>query len=227
MKVLQLLSELTVYFDGSQNAAGSPMYGGEALGKRFEFNEVSTIQRADGIPCWIAKQGRHGEHRIYQAHGNDIELSVTLDLTKAKREMASVQTVLEEMWSYLWKTSEEGAAPSIDGLGTVLDGTLAVLETDESFEQIVPPARSMREAAVAHLGSSIVSSVAASSLVFRFSIDINITVGQRLMLRRVTLEPRTTSRPNVHVLFTQSPLPFDKHLIMVRSVLPKTPASKH
>jgi len=218
MKVQQLLSEATVYFDGSQSTAGAPMYGGaEELGRHFDFNEVGQNLKPDGVPIWIARQGKQGEHRLFHAYGNDIELSVTLDLTKSKRESGSARAVLEYLWSHLWKKSEDGATPNLDMLGTVHDGTLAIVELDKSFEELFPPARLLREGATEHLGAAVV----ASSLAYRFSIDINVTVGQRTVPRKVTFEPRTTARSNHRIFYTQSPLPFEKHLAMIRSLLPE------
>ncbi len=108
-----------------------------------------------------------------------------------------------------------------------MDGTLAIVEVDRSFDDVVPPARHMREAAVEHLAQTILQSPTSSSLAFRFSVDISLTVGHRLVPRKLTIEPRTSARPTVHVLYTQSPLPFEKHLAMVkRVVVPDTTVAK-
>jgi hypothetical protein len=220
MKVQQLLSELTVYFDGAQAVAGAPLYGGaETLAKRFDFHEVVPLTSPEGAPLWFAKQGREGAHCVRQAWGNESELNVALDITQGERKPGAARGVLDKLWAYLCQRSDLGMAPPLEEVGSLVDGTLAIVEVDRSFEQVLPAARHMREAVLGHLGKGLLDSPVASNLAFRFSLDVNLTVGHRLVPRKLTIEPKITARPNLHVLYTQSPLPFEQHLAMLKLVL--------
>jgi hypothetical protein len=226
MKVQQLLSNLSVYFDGAEPAGSGPMYGGaEALGKHFAFNEVGPFTGPDGGLFWLAKQGTYGEYRVHQAWGNETELNVVLDITQGARKPSGARSVLSDLWAYLRNDADPSTTPKLEDVGSVVDGTLAIVEVERPFEDIVPVARHMREAVVDHLGNAVLDTTVASSLTVRFSLDVNLWVGHRQVPRKLTIEPRTTARSKANVLFTQSPMPFEKHLAMVRKVVGELPGS--
>ncbi len=118
---------------------------------------MGTQQRPEAEPAGWQSKGRQGQHRIIQAYGNDIELSVALDLTKpATRDVGSARSVLNDVWAYLWKVgSEDGTCPALEDVGILHHGTMAVVEVDRPFEAIIPQARTMQEEATKYLGGLV------------------------------------------------------------------------
>jgi hypothetical protein len=210
LETQRVVSQCFALFEGDQPDAAGPFYRdvAEKFGKQFDFAEIAPGTRADGTIVWVANHGRSGAFRIERAQGSLSDLVVDVVGTTHDARAA-----LNAVWEHL--SSKAGQRQPLDRLATICDQTTAVVVLDVDFTRFMPVAAALRDAAI----QSLVDSVRPlRAPLFRFTIDIPVSISGRNVSRSVTFEPRATASPGRRVFYTQSPLPSEEHLKLIERI---------
>lgn len=211
---MSLRCEATAVFDGDQPDVAGPFYpeGAEKLGQKFKFGEVGTAARPDGSPAWAARHGRFEEIRIVSVTGSEDLLSVEVD-----GGSEAARRALDAVWEHL--SSRRGVAAAT--VATILDRTTAVVRWPVPFASMVPLSAFILESAEKF--APIEGARLAREPLFRFSLQVQASVGSRPVNRSFTIEPRATAQSNSNVLFTQSPLTDTEHMLLLQRLIERVP----
>jgi hypothetical protein len=105
-------------------------------------------------------------------------------------------------------------------LGTAVYESTATIKADREFSDFFPTAAILRDGVQERLPPAQMRS---ADPMFRFAVELPMTVGRRILSGRVIFEPRY-SADNPHVFFTSSPLRSDQHLGLLELLFSKKPA---
>lgn len=216
MREIELVSAATALFGYDQTSLHEPLYtdGANRLGAEFDFSAVeSTSLPENGVRIWVAREGRgaspraDARTRIIGAHGNSQRLGVEVLGSTAKATEA-----LEAIWRFLAGPTSATAA----SLSAIELRTTAVVEMPEAFEDFLPFAGMLEREYRQRL--EVAYDRAPYRVFPRFTLEFTTPLGRGSASRSITFEPRASVSVDRKVLFTQSALPSEEHLALLRSL---------
>lgn len=227
-EVLSTTASVTVLFAGDQPAARGPFLTEIAteFAQAFAFGSLGLQQavRAQGqIGSWLAEKGQFKDGSkiilIDECRGSLTDLQVrTCD---AETQIA--ERAMSDIWRTLCSLHSKrmtGPPASTDWrkLGNMAYESSATIRTTRSFPAFFPTAALLRDEVLERLRSSPMKQL---DPMFRFAVEVPMTLGRRALTARVAFEPRHYS-DDPGVLFTSSPLRSEHHLEMIEQIFNKT-----
>ena len=124
---------------------------------------------------------------------------------------------LREVWSRIGELAGEKETELASHPGYFAHVTAAVVRLPITATELIPPLEVVDTFLRARLGTAVLQ--APGSLPFSLSIPVRMAIGGLQIDRRVLIEPRFTSLSDDRVYWTESPLPSNEHVEMLRQVL--------
>jgi hypothetical protein len=226
LDVQKVTAEAHVHFESDQAWADGPLYekGVEAFGNAGKFRQMSAGMDEKQGRFWLGENGlleiAGRPLRIETVLGSRRTLALSADgVESSERLLDALETLriaCRDAYALVGGRISKSSDLQISSLGVVTFRTVAIVRFPRTFEQYVPQASTwagcLRNRLQAR-GEEVVAFAPA-----RFRWDVTVRRGGRQVQSEFILEPRTGTKSDERVFFTQSPLPADEHVRLIEEL---------